>query len=272
MPTYDADDLPAELAAIPAVKPGSRAAREPAAAPRRQHRPCRDHPQRARRAASRPGARGRGRGGGGARRHHRAPARGPAAHHRRRHRPADGRDRPAAEPGDGGDRGDARRSRLRHRPHAACIVPEKREERTTEGGLDAAGQHDTLQPFVDRLGDAGIRVSLFIEPSERAGRRRAAARRAGGRVPHRALRPCRGRGARGRAEAHRRRRRARRQERHRAACRPRPDLRQCRADRRHPAARRAQHRPFPGRRGDLHRAGGAACARMRAADGSTCAR
>lgn len=53
---------------------------------------------------------------------------------------------------------------LRHRPHAACIVPEKREERTTEGGLDAAGQYDHLEPFIARLGAAGIRVSLFIEP------------------------------------------------------------------------------------------------------------
>ena len=56
---------------------------------------------------------------------------------------------------------------LRHRPHAACIVPEKREERTTEGGLDAAGQHNHLQPVVSRLADAGIRVSLFIAPDER---------------------------------------------------------------------------------------------------------
>ena len=55
---------------------------------------------------------------------------------------------------------------LAHRPHAACIVPEKREERTTEGGLDAAGQFDILRPFVERLKGAGIRVSLFIEPSE----------------------------------------------------------------------------------------------------------
>ena len=53
---------------------------------------------------------------------------------------------------------------LRHRPHAACIVPEKREERTTEGGLDAAGQMEALQPIVTALGEAGIRVSLFIEP------------------------------------------------------------------------------------------------------------
>ena len=56
---------------------------------------------------------------------------------------------------------------LRHRPHAACIVPEKREERTTEGGLDAAGQHNHLAPIVSRLNDAGIRVSLFIEPDAR---------------------------------------------------------------------------------------------------------
>ena len=56
---------------------------------------------------------------------------------------------------------------LAHRPHAACIVPEQREERTTEGGLDAAGQFATLAPFVARLADAGIRVSLFIEPNER---------------------------------------------------------------------------------------------------------
>jgi len=56
---------------------------------------------------------------------------------------------------------------LRHEPHAACIVPERREERTTEGGLDAAGQHNHLAYYVDKLGSAGIRVSLFIEPSER---------------------------------------------------------------------------------------------------------
>ena len=52
---------------------------------------------------------------------------------------------------------------LKHRPHAACIVPEKREERTTEGGLDAAGQIEALKPIVQALGSAGIRVSLFIE-------------------------------------------------------------------------------------------------------------
>ena len=53
---------------------------------------------------------------------------------------------------------------LRHKPHAACIVPERREERTTEGGLDAAGQDNHLMPYIARLNDANIRVSLFIEP------------------------------------------------------------------------------------------------------------
>lgn len=53
---------------------------------------------------------------------------------------------------------------LRHRPHACCLVPERREERTTEGGLDAVAGHNHLVPYVARLRDAGIRVSLFIAP------------------------------------------------------------------------------------------------------------
>jgi pyridoxine 5-phosphate synthase len=54
------------------------------------------------------------------------------------------------------------------RPHAACIVPERRQERTTEGGLDAAGQRDSLRGVVSQLAEAGIRVSLFIaaEPEQ----------------------------------------------------------------------------------------------------------
>jgi pyridoxine 5-phosphate synthase len=56
---------------------------------------------------------------------------------------------------------------LRHKPHAVCLVPEKREERTTEGGIDAAAQHNHLKPFVRRLSDAGIRVSMFIDPDVR---------------------------------------------------------------------------------------------------------
>ena len=56
---------------------------------------------------------------------------------------------------------------LRHKPHAACIVPERREERTTEGGLDAAGQIETLKPLIGALTDAGVRVSLFIAADAR---------------------------------------------------------------------------------------------------------
>ncbi|HCO90963.1 MAG TPA: pyridoxine 5'-phosphate synthase, partial [Alphaproteobacteria bacterium] len=56
---------------------------------------------------------------------------------------------------------------LRHRPHAVCLVPEKREEKTTEGGLDVAGQGNILSPFVRQLAGAGIRVSLFINPDQR---------------------------------------------------------------------------------------------------------
>ena len=61
--------------------------------------------------------------------------------------------------------GEMKRIALRHKPHAACIVPEKREERTTEGGLDVIGGWAHLEPFVGALVDAGIRVSLFIEPN-----------------------------------------------------------------------------------------------------------
>ena len=57
---------------------------------------------------------------------------------------------------------------LEVRPHACCLVPEKRTERTTEGGLDVAGQHDWLKPFVSELKRAGIRVSMFVEPSREA--------------------------------------------------------------------------------------------------------
>ena len=57
---------------------------------------------------------------------------------------------------------------LRVKPHAVCLVPEKREERTTEGGLDVIGGHNTLAPMIGRLRDAGIRVSLFIGADPRA--------------------------------------------------------------------------------------------------------
>src|SRR6195952_3544431 len=57
---------------------------------------------------------------------------------------------------------DMLRISLATKPHAVCLVPERREELTTEGGLDVVGQHNTLKPFIAQLNDAGIRVSLFI--------------------------------------------------------------------------------------------------------------
>jgi pyridoxine 5-phosphate synthase len=57
---------------------------------------------------------------------------------------------------------------LAHVPHAACLVPEKREERTTEGGLDVVGGANHLAPIIQALKAAGVRVSLFIEPDTRA--------------------------------------------------------------------------------------------------------
>jgi pyridoxine 5-phosphate synthase len=56
---------------------------------------------------------------------------------------------------------------LKARPHAACIVPEKREERTTEGGIDVVGHFARLKPIVSALSAAGIRVSMFIEPDRK---------------------------------------------------------------------------------------------------------
>src|SRR5262252_2498707 len=62
---------------------------------------------------------------------------------------------------------DMLRISLATKPHAVCLVPERREELTTEGGLDVAGQHNVLAPFIGKLRDAGIRVSLFIAADER---------------------------------------------------------------------------------------------------------
>ena len=56
---------------------------------------------------------------------------------------------------------------LATKPHAVCLVPERREELTTEGGLDVVGQHNALAPYISRLNDAGIRVSLFIAADPR---------------------------------------------------------------------------------------------------------
>jgi pyridoxine 5-phosphate synthase len=62
---------------------------------------------------------------------------------------------------------DMLRISLATKPHAVCLVPERREELTTEGGLDVVGQHNALAPFIAKLNDAGIRVSLFIAAEPR---------------------------------------------------------------------------------------------------------
>jgi pyridoxine 5-phosphate synthase len=62
---------------------------------------------------------------------------------------------------------DMLRIALATRPHAVCLVPERREELTTEGGLDVVGQHNALAPFIASLNDAGVRVSLFIAADPR---------------------------------------------------------------------------------------------------------
>ena len=187
--------------------------RASASAPRRQHRSRRHHPQRARRAPSRSGARRQARDRGRRRRHHRASARGPPPHPRRRHRAAEGGDRQAAQFRNGGDRRDGRdRAARRGRtPPASCR--RSASERTTEGGLDAVGQHDAAcAGRRASSSDAGIRVSLFIAAEPRADRGGGGARRAGGRTPHRRLVRRAGRRARrrsrGRMAAHPRRARS----------------------------------------------------------------
>src|SRR5260370_20602323 len=62
---------------------------------------------------------------------------------------------------------DMLRIALATKPHAVCLVPERREELTTEGGLDVVGQHNALAPFIAKLNDAGMRVSLFIAAEPR---------------------------------------------------------------------------------------------------------
>src|SRR2546423_4736835 len=62
---------------------------------------------------------------------------------------------------------DMLRISLATKPHAVCLVPERREELTTEGGLDVLGQHNTLKPFIARLNDAGVRGSLVIAADPR---------------------------------------------------------------------------------------------------------
>ena len=162
---------------------------------------------------------------------------------------------------------DMLRISLATKPHAVCLVPERREELTTEGGLDVAGQHNTLQPFIAKLNDAGIRVSLFIAADPRQIEMAGQAARARDRDPHRRLVRCRRRRphrqGRGRVAAHRGRRETGARRGARGACRPRPRLCDSGNDRGAARDRRAQHRLLHDRRGDLrrHRRDGAPDAR-----------
>ena len=146
---------------------------------------------------------------------------------------------------------------VRTRPHAACLVPERRAERTTEGGLDAAGQRAELGPRIAALRAAGIRVSLFIAADPRQIETAAALGAPVIEIHTGAW--CHALFDGDKAAAEREWRRIRegaklaQQSRPRSACRPRPRLRQRRDDRGAAGDRRAQHRPFPDRRGGVHR-------------------
>ena len=139
-------------------------------------------------------------GRGGRRRHHRAPARRPAAHLRPRHRPADGRDRPAAEPRNGGDRGDAGD---RASPQAARRLHRAGEARGADDRGRARCRRAAQPPglLCRQARRCEYPRHLFVEPSEE-GRRRDPARRSGRRVPHRRATRIWKRGARRRTEAH----------------------------------------------------------------------
>ena len=128
------------------------------------------------------------------------------------------------------------------RPDDVCIVPEKREEVTTEGGLDVLAQREKVARFTGELHAAGIRVSLFIGADQE---QIQAAFDAGARVIELHT------GAY--ADAHPPRRRVCRVAGDDGQCRPRADHPQCRPHRPHPGNRRTQYRPFPEQPGGIYR-------------------
>ncbi len=145
---------------------------------------------------------------------------------------------------------------LKTRPHAVCIVPERRQEVTTEGGLDVAGQHDHLAPIVAELKAAGIRVSLFIDAEVR---QIEAARAVGAPVIEihtgawceAVVETCGDR--RRRAAAHQAGGGPGKAARARGPCRARTRPADSRNHRGLPGDRRVEHRPFSHRRRDLRR-------------------
>ena len=143
---------------------------------------------------------------------------------------------------------------LRHMPHAVCLVPERREERTTEGGIDAAAGVEYLARYVTEMSLAGIRVALFIEPSRE--QVDAAAKLGAGAVEFHTGRYCNSRGEARDRELERINQAALRAPRVQDGmpCRSRPELRHGRGHRGASLDRRAEHRPFLDRRGHLSRA------------------
>ena len=145
---------------------------------------------------------------------------------------------------------------LRHRPHAACIVPEKREERTTEGGIDAAGQHNRLAPMVARARrDAASACRCSSSRTRARSRPRCGSARRWSSCTPGAMPSWTGDGAGGRTAPPGGCRGAGGEERDRGACRARPDLSTMSPPiAAIPQVARAQHRAFPDRRGDVRRA------------------
>ncbi len=148
---------------------------------------------------------------------------------------------------------------VKTRPHAACIVPERRGEVTTEGGLDAVGQYNLLAPAVAKLNEAAIRVSLFIAAGSKADRSGSAA--AGSRLSKFIPAPGARRGPQN-APPQRKRNggvlcegaRLATPSRPRSSCRPRPGLWDGGDDCRIGGDCRTQYRPFPDRRSCIRRA------------------
>ncbi len=117
------------------------------------------------------------------------------------------------------------------KPHFCCLVPEKRQEVTTEGGLDVAGQRDKMRDACQRLADAGILVSLFIDADEAQIKAAAERWRALYRNPHRLLCRCQNRRRAGQgAGTYCQSGHLRRQPRPEGECRPRSDLPQRESD------------------------------------------
>ena len=152
---------------------------------------------------------------------------------------------------------DMLRISLATKPHAVCLVPERREELTTEGGLDVVGQHNALAPFIARLERCrhpGVAVHLRRSAADRDGGKVARAR---DRNPYRRLVRRRGRRphrkGRGGMAANRRGRRPGARGRAGGPCRPRPRLPDRRDDVGAARDRRTQHRLFHDGRGDVRR-------------------